>query len=528
MTAYTGFNTRRTSQSESIPGSSQIVNAAGGYVYQLDDWKAFERFLILGSEGGSYYCTEKKLTKENALRTMKVIAEDGQRAVNMIVKVSDNGLAPKNDPAIFALALAASTADPATRVAALSALPRVCRIPTHLFHFLTYVKQFRGFGRGLKHAVARWYNDTPTDKLAYEVVKYIQRDGWSNADALRLSHPKTIDPIRNAVYKWIVDGSEALTQVQFATIPEIISAFEEAKTITDGVEAWHHIQKCNLSREMVPTEWLSKPEVWDALLPKMPFTAMVRNLGNMSKVGLLKPLSDASKFIVERLHDQEAIRKARIHPVAVLIAMKTYSSGRGLKGKGEWTPVPAVTAALDDAFYLAFKSLEPTGKRLLFAVDVSGSMGSPCGGLPISCAEGAAAMALACAKSEQDYYIMGFSSEFRDLGISAKMTLNEALTKTRDRNFGGTDCALPMLWARYNKVKVDAFIVTTDNETWAGAVHPSQALTLYRQWSGLPAKEVVIGMTASNFTVADPKDPLALDVVGFSADVPQAVQAFLR
>ena len=529
--AYTQFSTRQTAQSESIPGDEQVQNNAGGYAYQLDDWTAFERFLILGTEGGSYYVTEKKLTKENALRTMKVIAEDGLKAVDMIVKVSDNGLAPKNDPAIFALALAASAADPATRVAALSALPRVCRIPTHLFHFLTYVKQFRGFGRGLKHAVARWYNDMPVEKLAYEVVKYQQRDGWSNADMLRLSHPKTSDTSRNMLYKWIVDGYGEVLKLEEAdgwreAFPRISTGFEDAKRNDNSL--LYLIKEFNLSREMVPTEALTHPDVWEALLQKMPFTAMIRNLGNMSKVGLLKPLSDASKLIVERLHDQEAIRKARIHPVAVLIAMKTYSNGHGVKGSGEWTPVPAVTAALDDAFYLAFKSLEPTGKRLLFGVDVSGSMGSPCGGLPITCAEGAAAMALACAKSEHEYYIMGFAHEFIDLGITSRMTLNEALTKTRDGNFGMTDCALPMLWAQHQKVKVDAFIVITDNETWAGSVHPSQALTMYRQWSGLPAKQVVIGMTASNFSIAQPDDPLALDVCGFDTSVPQAIGAFLK
>ncbi len=164
--AYTKVSTRKTPQSELILDQveRQVQNNAGGFVYQLSPLKQLERFLILGSEGGAYYVGEHKLTKENTLNAMKVIQEHGAEAVELIVRVSDEGKAPKNDPAIFALALAASAPDPRTRSLALAALPKVCRIPTHLFHFITYVKQFRGLGRGLRTALAKWYNNMPAKK----------------------------------------------------------------------------------------------------------------------------------------------------------------------------------------------------------------------------------------------------------------------------------------------------------------------------------------------------------------------------
>jgi len=155
------------------------------------------------------------------------------------------------------------------------------------------------------------------------------------------------------------------------------------------------------------------------------------------------------------------------------------------------------------------------------------SMGT-IGGLPLMPSEGAAAMALACAKSETQYHIMGFASQFRDLGITPRMRLDDVLKKTQQLSFGGTDCALPMKWARQNKADVDAFVVITDNETWAGGSHPSEELRRYRQERGIAAKEVVIGMTATEITVADPNDPLTLDVVGFDASTPQALSEFVR
>ena len=46
----------------------------------------------------------------------------------------------------------------------------------------------------------------------------------------------------------------------------------------------------------------------------------------------------------------------------VLLEQEVYAQGRGDKGSLEWTPVGSVVKALEGAFALAFKVLEPTGK----------------------------------------------------------------------------------------------------------------------------------------------------------------------
>src|SRR5262245_11104156 len=137
---------RRAPQSAPIPGSTQVANSAGGFAWAVDDWARLRRFLILGSEGGSYYAGEWKLTRENAEAVERCLGADGARTVAEIVEVSDAGRAPKNDAAIFALALAAGLGDEPTRKAALEALPRVCRTATHLFQFAAFVEGFRGWG----------------------------------------------------------------------------------------------------------------------------------------------------------------------------------------------------------------------------------------------------------------------------------------------------------------------------------------------------------------------------------------------
>jgi len=186
------FNRRATPQSQPIPGSTQVANSGGGYLWEVDDWTRLDRFLILGAEGGTYYITERELVKQNHDAIVRCIKADGVRAVNRIVEISGSGRAPKNDPAIFALALVAAHGNPATKAHAFANLRAVCRIGTHLFHFAQYVNALRGWGRGLRKAVAGWYVSREADDLAHQAVKYQQRDGWSHGDLLRLAQATSI------------------------------------------------------------------------------------------------------------------------------------------------------------------------------------------------------------------------------------------------------------------------------------------------------------------------------------------------
>ena len=91
---------------------------------------------------------------------------------------------------------------------------------------------------------------------------------------------------------------------------------------------------------------------------------------------------------------------------------------------------------------------------------------------------------------------------------------------------GGTDCAQPMIYAKEKKLDVDVFIVYTDNETWAGRIHPSEALKQYRESSGIDAKLIVTAMSANKFTIADPNDGGMLDIAGFDSAAPEVIRKF--
>lgn len=521
-----------TPQNQPIPGTQQLPNSAGGYSWAITPWQQLQRFLVLGSEGGTYYIAEQALTLQNANNLLACIQADGLRVVREIVAISDAGRAPRNDPAIFALALAAAHGDAQARAAALAAIPQVCRTGTHLFRFAEFVQEFRGWGRGLRRGMAAWYTSLETRKLAYQVVKYRQREGWTHTDTLRLAHPKPLNDAQGLIFNWITKP-EAAAWSRAVQPPDdealaLIWAFERAQTAPDAATIIQLIAQYDLPREAVPTQWLNDAAVWEALLVRMPMTAMIRNLGVMAKVGLFTPLSAAEQTVVERLSDANALHKARIHPIAVLSALRVYGQGHGLRGSGTWKPTPRVIDALDGAFDEAFQNVTPTGQRILLALDVSGSMaGGMIAGVPgLTPRDGAAAMALVTARIEPRYSIVAFQSEITPLNISPRMRLDDVVNHTHGLSFGATDCAQPMLYALEKKLPVDTFVVYTDNETWFGAIHPAQVLQQYRQRTGIPARLVVVGMTSSNFTIADPNDAGMMDVVGFDSAAPQVISDF--
>ena len=119
---------------------------------------------------------------------------------------------------------------------------------------------------------------------------------------------------------------------------------------------------------------------------------------------------------------------------------------------------------------------------------------------------------------------MASGLSMRDL--SPRQRLDDVMKRISGLDFGGTDCALPMLEALNHQWPIDLFVIYTDSETWAGRIHPSQALREYRERMGIPAKLVVVGMASNGFTIADPADAGMLDVVGFDPAVPQVIADF--
>ena len=546
----------------------QVVNNAGGYTFAVDDKTRLERFLTLGTDGGTYYVTERDLTKQNVSWLIDLIKTRDARNYwmihNTILDISTNGRAYRNSPAIFACALllkydmGASIHDEKTdrwyqtKETTRKLILKVCRTSTHLFEFAQYVEFLGGWGRAKRTAVAGWYTSKDTDQLAYQTVKYRQRNGWTHRDLFRLSHPKGVS---QKVGNFILGKPEVVRENDEVVMPDIINGFVTAQAAENKSQILQTLDLFpNLPWEALPTQFLKEPEVWKKLFynGQLNGQALVRNITRLARIRAFDDMAFARDY-ANRLTDEEMIRKTRLHPINYLNAVVVHEEGQIQRSKfgrmvypdpaedrkKDWQTVPVIVDALNEGFHLAFKHIEPAGMRTFIGLDVSSSMShSAAFGLDLSAAQVGAATAMAIARTEPYYQVFGFtdgtvrtfSSNIRsvltDLGISPGMSLVEVLSRTKKLNFGGTDCALPMLYAAQNKIEVDTFIVITDNETWYGRVHPHIALRNYRQKMGLDARLIVAGVSSTEFTIADPADAGMLDVVGFDANAPKVMADF--
>lgn len=546
IAAYKKINSKTTPQSQKILGSDQVKNESGGYSHKVDDWTRLDRFLILGTESGNYAVSEEKMTKANADAVLRCIKADGIRTVDRIVGISTEGRAPKNDAALFALAMASSFGEDKTRGYALANLSRVARTGTHLLHFASFVDGFRGWGRGLRKAVAAWYESRDPSQVAFQAVKYASRDSWSQRDLLRLSHPNpsyydttsSTWPLqqvtdRKEVYHWITKGWESTGDTPHPNPAlQLIWAYERAKRSDSASYVASLIREYGLSHEMVPTQLKNDPLVQQALLEKMPVGALIRQLPTLTRAGLTGGgayLTDRKK-IIAKLKDEEGLKKARVHPVQLLAAAKTYASGKSVRGSNSWTPEPKIIDALNDAFYLAFAATEPTGKRIMNALDLSGSMaGTLVNGVPgLSCREACGAMALVATTHEDEVTTVGFDTNLYKLPISSRQRLDDVVANLGKIGGGGTDCALPIMYATQEKLLIDAFVIYTDSESWQGKLHPSQAIQAYRKATGMQAKLIVVAMAATRYSIAENDDALSFNIVGFDTNVPALIADFIR
>ncbi len=546
--ALKNFITHQPTQRGALPG--QVANNAGGFSFETDKWTQLRRFLILGTAGGSFYVGERDMTKQNLTAVSNCIDEDAMRVVEMLKEISLSGRAPKNDPALFVLAMVASrqvqvevkgkliTVPTPAAKAAYEAIPAVARTFTHLSHFITFVRKgkMRGFGRGFRRAVAKWFTGKSVEDLVYQAIKYRSRDGFSQKDVAWLCHAGSFlaknDSARRAVfvyldYKARPGAPELVLDEDDLKALARLRATESLATLSDVDQVAAVVSEHALPMEAVPTALRGKG-VYKAVAQKAGLGWIVRNLGNLGRVGLLSINdSDFVKTICNRIVDEQYIRKSRLHPLSILIALNTYKSGRGIKGSGEWEIVPKVIDALNRAFYQSFKYVEPSGKRTLIAIDVSGSMrGTRVNGTSnLSAHEAAAVLAMVAVRAESDSHVVAFDTSTYPLAMSETQRIDDVMSAITKIGGGGTDCALPFVYAKDKNLKIDLFVCLTDSETWAGRTHVMPAFEAYRKASGIDAKAINIAMTANGVTNFE-SNRLCLEVAGFDTTVPEVISLF--
>jgi 60 kDa SS-A/Ro ribonucleoprotein len=524
-------STRFTPQSRPIPFSNQIPNNAGGYGFGVDKWIQLDRFIFAGSCDGTFYVGKWELTKQNVDAIIECIKENPQRVVNHIVEISESGRAAKLSTYLYVLALVIARADDSGRRAAYEALPKIVRTASQLFEVIESVSQMRGWGRGLRKSVASWYNELEPRNLAYQIVKYRNRNNWTHLDVLRSAHIKPVDDEHNDIFRYIKNGVNSVKWFCgdvpcYPDYMEIVYGYEALKAATSVKTACEVIAKFKLPWEAVDNKYFANPEIWAAMLPHMPVTAVIRNLGKMSSVGVTNN-AEYVDMIVNALNEKRLI-KDRVHPINLLAALAVYKQGHGDRGDLTWWASPQIVGALENGILATMKNVQPIGKKILVGYDVSGSMqNTAVTGMTISCAEASAVLGAVFNSVEDSVVNVAFSTDSKPMNMTMGATVSD-WGKELSRYSGGTDCSQPILYATKNKLFVDAFVIITDAETWAGHNHPVQELAEYRRLINKDAKMVEMIMGANNISLFDNRDKNVLEVCGLDSGAFETVAEFIK
>jgi 60 kDa SS-A/Ro ribonucleoprotein len=309
-----------------------------------------------------------------------------------------------------------------------------------------------------------------------------------------------------------------------------IDAFLTAQAVSTEAEAIHVVTERGVPWEYLPSQVLSAPKVWEALAPGIGMTALIRNLARMTRIGTIAPYAAVNAAVVRRLTDAEALRAARIHPMDAWLALRVYNSCRSQPNPKaaveRWSPVGEISDALEEAYNLSFGHTEPSGRRMLVAVDSSGSMtwGQVAAGgslLGTAYQVGCGMAAMIKRIEGGNVHVIDADTAVRNSRVTVRTNLREIASW--QPSGGGTDLSLPFAYAAQHQLNVDGFLVLTDGETWAGKRHAFQALNGYRRRYNPAARVVVASMTAVGHTIGEPGDPGVLNVAGMDASLPKVV-----
>jgi 60 kDa SS-A/Ro ribonucleoprotein len=523
-------------------------------VFEASELVNLRRQLMLGCVGDSN--ESKYLSLHYCVRPLLIVAERGRKGecaelLGLICSIAKEGAAARTDGLVYSLATICYFESIVARRDAYTAVAMVCHTPALLYQFVFYHRKLakehktgKHQGRGFRRAVKTWVLARSPSSLLFACSKYKTRFGFTFGDVLNIAHvtlkPKE-DPTGayNLVLCFFARGITKVEKVH--TNDTALACYRLACALAEidsiaairGVDGCDEIleiaQEFKLAREHLPTEMLNLPVTWEFLLKTMPFTGILKNLGKLSSLGLLKEGHAVCKNVCAQFRDVDALSAANLNPFSVIIALRQYSLGKGEISKLRWPVEPAVVAALNAAFLLTFGSIEPlgAGHRVLLCGDVSGSMDSDIQGSVLTSREamcGVAAAVSGLLAEEPDLFM--FDHTCRQVHIPKQATLFDMQSALEVNAYGSTNVALPILEATRLRIPATVFVTFTDNDHNTGSLTPAEALRLHNRTLGVNAKLVTVAFAGNAKTIAEPGNPNMLDLVGCDPSLVRKIRAF--
>lgn len=510
-------------QTTPIPGKSMIRNDAGGFVFETPWNLLLDRILIFGSSAQTYYVDSRTAYADAEVQMRQIFHAHGLEALARIREIREQNLSPKLDALFHWTALATHKDFPLeVRYDAWATFHSICKTASHMFSFVNAMVHFHGWNRSSRRNIGEWYTEKELEQLAFQMTKYRVREGYSHRRVLKMAHPTPPTQGHSNLFAWAVGNTEDMGEGLSAIAT--IQNFERAQR-ADKAELITMIEEMgrNFPQEWVPKELSGKPDVVQALLPNMPAVALFRNLGRLSKAGA--PPGLMVQALNDTVNPELFQSKYGVHPFQVLLAYLTYQSGRGTRSA--WEPSSPVLATMAKAMNMAYSVVEPSNKRLLIAVDTSGSMGGHYGYVPTSpLTPIVSAMALAwhLFRAFPNSELVGVDTNLRQFALHSESGLDAFLGMSTPG--GGTNLGLPYTYA-LKKGDHDGTIMVSDMETWAGTRHVVQIMENLNR-SKPDMKHVMVSLTGRTGSLTENDNPNLMEVVGLDSSAVRVVDNFFK
>jgi len=488
-------------------------NAAGGTAYARENREALATYALTGTFSDGFYATAEVQLDKFLIAAEKV---DDNFLAGLAVYARQHGYM-KDMPAAL-LAILAARQSPYVESVFKIVIDDMRMLRTFVQILRSGETGRKSFGRRIKRLIQNWLTAKRDDALFRASVGNTP----SVADIIKMVHPKAVNAQRNALYAYLLDrehNAEAL--------PQLVRDYEAFK-------ADPKIDVPDVPFRMLTQLPLTKKQ-WADIGRNMPWTALRMNLATLGRHEAFS-VQGFTDYVVEALCDSEAIKRAKVFPYQLLAAYVMTRDDRSVPEK--------VTEALQDAMEIAIENVPNLNMRIAVCPDVSGSMNSPVTGRrgsatsKIRCVHVAGLISGILMRKARESILLPFEIGLRNLRLNPRDSVMTIAKEIGRIGGGGTNVAAPLQYLNKAKEIVDAVVIISDLESWAGHAYYGRGFRkgtpAMKEWLMLRnrcpnARMILIDIQAYDETTqaeTSRKDGI-LNVAGFSDAVIEVACDFL-
>lgn len=299
--------------------------------------------------------------------------------------------------------------------------------------------------RGVADAVRRVYNENAA--IRYDGVG----KAWRMGDVIELVHPRPTAAWQAALFEYLLSVRHARKELNTEALPTLNTERALQAMAVETRRANLALAGQTMSWERL-SGWLNGPMdagAWEAVIPKMGYMALLRNLRNFEQAGISEPMKEA---VITKLSDPDEVAKSRQFPLRFLSAMKAVGGFDFLR-------------ALEKAANGTLANVPALSGRTLILVDDSGSMDSGISSRStLSRREAAAMFGAALALRAEHADLIAYATQGVRVPIPKGGAVLKLAQATSTATHGGTE-TIGVLLAAYQAH--DRVVILTDEQAFA-------------------------------------------------------------